>query len=60
MSADVAELQAALARYAGAVAPGEEAAARVVYLELKAALNAGTVRAAERGPDGQWRANAWV
>ena len=44
----------------GPVAPDDEPAARVAFLALKAALNAGTVRAAERGADGRWRANAWV
>jgi len=53
-------LRETLARYEGAVPDGEEPAARVAFNELKAALNAGTVRAAERGPDGAWRANAWV
>jgi len=33
--------------------------ARAFHL-LLAALEAGTARAAERGEDGQWRANAWV
>ena len=51
---------AELGRFAGPVAPEDEAAARAAFVALKAALNAGTVRAAERGPDGQWRANAWV
>jgi 2,3,4,5-tetrahydropyridine-2-carboxylate N-succinyltransferase len=60
MSADVPALQAALARFTGSIAPEDEAAARVVFLELKAALNAGRVRAAERQADGTWRANAWV
>src|SRR5215207_3115255 len=60
MPADPASLQAELARFAGGVAPGDEAAARAAFAELKAALNAGTVRAAERAPDGQWHANAWV
>jgi 2,3,4,5-tetrahydropyridine-2-carboxylate N-succinyltransferase len=61
MSAEpTAALRAELARFAGPVAPDDESAARVAFLELKAALNAGTVRAAERGPDGEWRANAWV
>jgi 2,3,4,5-tetrahydropyridine-2-carboxylate N-succinyltransferase len=53
-------LRAELDRFSGPVAPGQEPAARVAFMELKAALNAGTVRAAERGADGQWRANAWV
>jgi 2,3,4,5-tetrahydropyridine-2-carboxylate N-succinyltransferase len=61
MSVDTtAALRAELARFEGSVPPEEEPAARVAFLELKAALNAGTVRAAERGPDGRWRANAWV
>ena len=38
----------------------QESAALEVFRELKDALNAGTVRAAERGSDGVWRANAWV
>lgn len=47
-------------RYAEKIPPGEEARAREVFLELKAALNRGTVRAAERASDGSWRANRWV
>ena len=57
---DVKALEAELARYAGPVAPEDEGPARAAFVELKAALNAGAVRAAERGADGQWRANAWV
>ena len=34
--------------------------ARELFAELKAALNRGEVRAADRGADGTWRANAWV
>jgi 2,3,4,5-tetrahydropyridine-2,6-dicarboxylate N-succinyltransferase len=60
MSADVGPLQAELARFPGPIAPADEAAARVAFLALKAALNAGTVRAAERDAGGVWRANAWV
>jgi 2,3,4,5-tetrahydropyridine-2,6-dicarboxylate N-succinyltransferase len=60
MSADLAALRAELERFAGPVAAEDEPAARVAFMALKAALNAGTVRAAERGADGQWRANAWV
>jgi 2,3,4,5-tetrahydropyridine-2-carboxylate N-succinyltransferase len=60
MSVDPAALQAELARFAGPIAPADEPAARVAFLQLKAALNAGTVRAAERGADGSWRANTWV
>jgi len=60
MSAEVAGLEAELGRFTGPIAPTDEPAARVAFLALKAALNAGTVRAAERGGDGIWRANAWV
>ena len=54
------DLRVAIERYADGVPSGEEAAALEAFQSLKAALNAGTVRAAERGPDGRWRANAWV
>ena len=61
MSAEsIAALRAELARFDGPVSPDEEPAARVAFMALKAELNAGEVRAAERGPDGDWRANAWV
>ena len=61
MSADAtAALRAEIERFLGPVPRGEEGAARVAFLQLKGALNAGTVRAAERGEDGRWRANAWV
>jgi 2,3,4,5-tetrahydropyridine-2-carboxylate N-succinyltransferase len=55
-----ADLRAAIERYAEGVPPGEETAALEAFRALKAELNAGTVRAAERGVDGVWRANAWV
>jgi len=54
------DLRAAIERYAEGVPSGEEKAALDVFRQLKAELNAGTVRAAERGMDGVWRANAWV
>ena len=54
------ELQVTIERYAQGVPSGEEKAALEAFYRLKAALNAGTVRAAERGADGRWRANAWV
>ena len=54
------DLRAAIERYAQGVPPGEETAALEAFRALKAELNAGTVRAAERGVDGVWRANAWV
>ncbi|MGH7499727.1 MAG: 2,3,4,5-tetrahydropyridine-2,6-dicarboxylate N-succinyltransferase, partial [Gemmatimonadales bacterium] len=60
MSEGAAALRAAIQRYVSAVPEGEESAARAAFMELKAALNAGTVRSAERGPDGTWHANAWV
>jgi 2,3,4,5-tetrahydropyridine-2,6-dicarboxylate N-succinyltransferase len=33
---------------------------REVYEEFKTALRQGTIRSAERGSDGVWRANSWV
>src|SRR5919112_251433 len=33
---------------------------RETFAEFKQALNGGKVRAAERGAEGRWRANAWV
>ena len=54
------ELRALIERYAEGVPPGEETAALEAFRALKAELNAGTVRAAERGADGVWRAHAWV
>ncbi|HWN18129.1 MAG TPA: 2,3,4,5-tetrahydropyridine-2,6-dicarboxylate N-succinyltransferase [Gemmatimonadales bacterium] len=55
-----ADLRAAIERYAEGVPAGEEKAALKAFQQLKVALNAGTARAAERGTDGRWRANAWV
>lgn len=57
---DVTTLRAAIERYVGGVPAGEEHAARDAVEALKALLNTGTVRAAERGPDGRWHANTWV
>lgn len=54
------DLQSRLAPFQGAIPAGAEAEAMAAFLELKAALNAGTVRAAERHADGRWLANAWV
>jgi len=39
---------------------GYTAADRALFTEFRAALARGEVRAAERGADGRWRANAWV
>ena len=51
----------AIERYAGGVPPGEEAEALEAFQALKAELNAGTVRAAERGAlMARWRVNVWV
>ena len=60
VSEQTSALRAAIERYTAAVPQGEESAARAAFMELKAALNAGTVRSAERGPDGTWHANGWV
>ncbi len=60
MPVDPAALRAELERFADGVPEGQEPAALEAFRALKAELNAGRVRAAERGPDGQWRANAWV
>jgi 2,3,4,5-tetrahydropyridine-2-carboxylate N-succinyltransferase len=57
---DVASLRTELERFASGVPQGEEPAALDAFRRLKTELNAGRVRAAERGDDGRWRANAWV
>jgi 2,3,4,5-tetrahydropyridine-2-carboxylate N-succinyltransferase len=54
------QLRRAIERYADGVPRGDERAALKAFESLKAQLNAGTVRAAERSADGCWRANAWV
>jgi 2,3,4,5-tetrahydropyridine-2-carboxylate N-succinyltransferase len=53
-------LRATIERYTAGVPSGEETAALEAFTALKTALNAGTVRAAERGADGRWQANTWV
>ena len=53
-------LRSTIERYPGDVPAGEEGAARAAFLDLKKALNAGTVRAAEKDGAGNWRANTWV
>jgi 2,3,4,5-tetrahydropyridine-2-carboxylate N-succinyltransferase len=58
--ADLEGLKETMERFADGVTPGDEPLALVAFRALKTALNAGQVRAAERGPDGVWRANAWV
>jgi 2,3,4,5-tetrahydropyridine-2-carboxylate N-succinyltransferase len=54
------ELRTMIERFAGGVPSGEERKALAAFQALKAALNQGTTRAAERGSDGIWRVNAWV
>lgn len=54
------DLRVTLERYAHGAPVGEEQVALGAFKRLMAALNAGTVRAAEKDPDGRWRANAWV
>lgn len=53
---DLAALQSAIDRHAEA--PGPDA--RADFEALLDALEAGTIRAAEKGADGTWRANGWV
>jgi 2,3,4,5-tetrahydropyridine-2,6-dicarboxylate N-succinyltransferase len=54
------QLRQAIERYHQEIPPGEEANARKIFGALKEGLNAGTIRAAERDPDGRWQVNAWV
>jgi 2,3,4,5-tetrahydropyridine-2,6-dicarboxylate N-succinyltransferase len=54
------ELRARIERFSGGVGAEDEKAALEAFQSLKAALNAGTVRAAARDSDGAWRPNAWV
>lgn len=55
---DLAALQSDVDRLAAQSDPGDEA--RAVVERLLEALEAGEVRAADKGEDGTWRANAWV
>jgi 2,3,4,5-tetrahydropyridine-2-carboxylate N-succinyltransferase len=55
-----AELRLAVERYDGAVPLEDREEALRTFRRLMAALNAGTVRAAEKRADGTWQANAWV
>lgn len=55
-----AELRSAVERYNGEVLPEHREEALQTFKRLMAALNAGTVRAAEKKTDGSWQANAWV
>ena len=60
MPPDVAALRAELEGFEAGVPAGREPAALAAFRALKAELNAGRVRAAERSAAGEWRANAWV
>jgi len=53
-------LREAIERFATGVPVGQESEALAAFESLKAALNRGEVRAAERGADGVWQTNAWV
>jgi 2,3,4,5-tetrahydropyridine-2-carboxylate N-succinyltransferase len=59
-AAGLEALRQAIERYSAGIPKGEEPRALDAFQALKAALNAGTLRAAERGADGRWRANGWV
>ena len=59
-SGSVEDLRAAIERYAREIPAGKESAALEAFQSLKSALNAGTVRAAERDAHGCWHPNAWV
>jgi 2,3,4,5-tetrahydropyridine-2,6-dicarboxylate N-succinyltransferase len=56
----VDELRGLIERYARQIPPREETAALEAFQALKAALNSGRVRAAERDIEGNWRPNSWV
>jgi 2,3,4,5-tetrahydropyridine-2-carboxylate N-succinyltransferase len=57
---DLVNLKQRIEAFAGAVPKGQETEARSAFEELKRALMSGSIRAAERQPDGSWRVNAWV
>jgi 2,3,4,5-tetrahydropyridine-2-carboxylate N-succinyltransferase len=58
--AGTGELRRRIEQYAAGIPPGEEAQARAAFEALKQGLSRGELRAAERGADMVWRANAWV
>ena len=49
-----------IAALAAAAPASYSAGDRALFAEFRAALARGEIRAAERGPDGRWRANSWV
>ena len=54
------ELRVAIERYDNAMPAEDQEEALRTFRRLMAALNSGTVRAAEKRADGRWQANAWV
>ncbi|HET6837319.1 MAG TPA: 2,3,4,5-tetrahydropyridine-2,6-dicarboxylate N-succinyltransferase, partial [Gemmatimonadales bacterium] len=59
-TASIEDVRATIERYTAAVPPDEQDEALAAFQALKSALNAGTVRAAERDEAGTWRVNPWV
>lgn len=55
-----ATLRKAIREYLKKIPTGHEENARRVVNDLRVGLNAGTIRAAERGEDGTWVVNTWV
>ena len=53
-------IRAQLEPFFEGVPTGGAAAARQAFERLKLALQDGSIRAAERGPDGRWLVNSWV
>ena len=62
MTADAATLRPAIERLAAAGAEADRAEARTVFADFRAALSAGTIRAAEPDPAAAsgWTVHAWV
>jgi len=60
MSQDLSALRDAIERFTAGVPLGQEAEAHDAFLAFRALLSRGELRAAERGADGEWRANTWV
>lgn len=56
----MSDLSGRILQYAGGVPQGQESTARAAFEELRAGLNSGKIRAAEKSADGQWRVNSWV
>jgi 2,3,4,5-tetrahydropyridine-2-carboxylate N-succinyltransferase len=56
----MSDLAGRILQYASGVPEGEESTARAAFEELRTGLNRGTIRAAEKNADGQWRVNSWV